>query len=406
MTSVERHSSFVIRHFMPESFGSYKILGTLGSGGMGTVYRARDAKRRVVALKVMSPELMEDRTARWRFEREPKLHVSHPNIVEVYDSGNVDGYPFFAMRFVEGKTLSHILAEQARLTPEQFLPVIQGVAAGMDAVHKRGIVHRDVKPSNILVDTGKRPWHPYLTDFGVAMLLADHTAPTPTGVRSGTPRYMAPEQAKRQLVSAQSDVYSLGVVAFEALTGRPPFDSNSDTSVIEMHQRMSPPSVRAYNPNIPVNVANVILRALAKDPDGRYKSAGEFALAYEKALAISPVTNTRTRTALVMVLMASILAVIVATGAVLYLNNRSSGVGEADATATALAASGIISDTAALSNTLTLEPTLEPTPPEEPSATLRPTRRATVVPSRTPTPVPPAATETPLPQATATLKAP
>jgi serine/threonine protein kinase len=388
---------------MPESFGSYKILGTLGSGGMGTVYRARDAKRRVVALKVMSPDLLDDRTARWRFEREPKLHVLHPNIVEVYDNGNMDGYPYFAMRFVEGKSLSHILAEQARLTPEQFLPILRGVAAGMDATHKRGIVHRDVKPSNILVDTSKRPWHPYLTDFGVAMLLADNAAPTPTGVRSGTPRYMAPEQAKRQLVSAQSDVYSLGVVAFEALTGRPPFDSNSDTSVIEMHQRMSPPSVRAYNPNIPTNVANVILRALAKDPNERYKSAGEFAFAYEKALAASPITNTRARTALVMALMVSILAVLIATGAVLYLSSRGSEVesaasAEADATATALAASGVISDT------VTLEPTLEPTLTETPSATPRPTRRATV--TRTPTPLAPAATATPVPQATATLKSP
>jgi serine/threonine protein kinase len=387
---------------MPESFGSYKILGTLGSGGMGTVYRARDAKRRVVALKIMSPELMDDRTARWRFEREPKLHASHPNIVQVYDSGNIEGYPYFAMQFVEGKSLSHILAEQARLTPEQFLPILKGVAAGMDATHKRGIVHRDVKPSNILVDTSKRPWHPYLTDFGVAMLLADHAAPTPTGVRSGTPRYMAPEQARRQLVSAQSDVYSLGVVAFEALTGRPPFDSNSDTSVIEMHQRMAPPSVRAYNPNIPTPIANVILRALAKDPAARYKSAGEFALAYEKALAVSPMTNTRTRALWVMALMTSVLAVIAATIAVLYLNSRESGgvVSVADATATALAIGGVVSDT------VTLEPTLEPTLTETPSETPRPTRRATIAFTRTPTMTPPAATETPVPQATATLKSP
>ena len=396
---------------MPESFGSYKILGTLGSGGMGTVYRARDPKRRIVALKVMSPELLDDRTARWRFEREPKLHVAHPNIVEVYDSGNVDGYPYFAMQFVEGKSLSLVLAEQARLTPEQFLPVMRGVAAGLDAVHKRGIVHRDVKPSNILVDTGKRPWHVYLMDFGVAILLADHAAPTPTGVRSGTPRYMAPEQAKRQLVSTQSDVYSLGVVAFEALTGRPPFDSNSDTSVIEMHQRMAPPSVRAYNPNIPVNIANVILRALAKDPAQRYKSAGEFALAYEKALSASPISETRTRTALIMGLLASVLVVLAATAAVLFANNRRDGdVSDADATATALVASGVISDTSAdtsvLSNTLTLEPTLEPTATEEPSATPKPTRRVTASPTRTATATLPAPTGTSVPRATATLKVP
>ncbi|NJM42293.1 MAG: serine/threonine protein kinase [Anaerolineae bacterium] len=189
---------------------------------------------------------------------------------------------------MEAKSLSHILAEQARLTPEQFLPILRGVAAGMDATHKRGIVHRDVKPSNILVDTSKRPWHPYLTDFGVAMLLADNAAPTPTGVRSGTPRYMAPEQAKRQLVSAQSDVYSLGVVAFEALTGRPPFDSNSDTSVIEMHQRMSPPSVRAYNPNIPTPVANVILRALAKDPPRTLQKRGRVCLRLRESAGRQP----------------------------------------------------------------------------------------------------------------------
>ena len=104
---------------------------------MGTVYRARDAKRRTVALKVISPELLDDRVARWRFEREPKLHLPHPNIVEVYDSGNIDGYPYFAMQFIEGKSLSYILADQGRLKPEQLLPILKGIASGLDAIRNR-----------------------------------------------------------------------------------------------------------------------------------------------------------------------------------------------------------------------------------------------------------------------------
>jgi len=392
---------------MPEAFGPYQISSTLGSGGMGTVYRARDGKRRTVALKVISPELLDDRVARWRFEREPKLHLPHPNIVEVYDSGNIDGYPYFAMQFIEGKSLSYILADQGRLTPEQLLPVIKGIANGLDAIHKKGIIHRDVKPSNILVDTTKKIWHPYLSDFGVAYLTQDHAIPTPTGVRAGTPRYMSPEQAKRQVATPQSDVYSLGVVAFEALTGRPPFDGAGDTRVLEMHQQMPPPSVRAFNPNIPINIANVIGRALAKDTQQRYRSAGEFALAFEKAVVANPTQDRRARTAIVLGLLATVLVVLAALAAVLYLNlQRDTNVSEVDATTTALAAAGIISDTTVLSGTVGLEPTLEPTPTETPSPTERPTARATAPPTRTPTPTVLAATATPVPPATATLLAP
>ena len=375
---------------------------------MGTVYRARDAQRRTVALKVISPELLDDKIARWRFEREPKLHLAHSNIVEVFDSGNIDGYPYFAMQFIEGKSLSYILADQGRLTPEQFLPILKGIASGLDAIHKKGIIHRDIKPSNILIDTSKRVWHPYLSDFGVAYLIQDHAIPTPTGVRAGTPRYMSPEQAKRQVATPQSDVYSLGVVAFEVLTGRPPFDGAGDTRVLEMHQQMPPPSVRAFNPNIPINIANVIGRALAKDIQQRYRSAGEFALAFEKATAANPTQDRRTRTAIVLGLLATILVVLAAVVAVLFLNTQRSTteVSEIDATTTALAVMGIISDTDTISGTIGLEPTLEPTLTETPSPTERPTARATLPPTRTPTPTVPPPTDTPVPPATATLKAP
>ena len=274
-----------------------------------------------MALKIVSPELLADPVARLRFEREPKLHVAHPNIVQIYDAGKVDGTPFFAMQFVEGKSLSRILAESGRLGADQLVPVINGVASALDAIHKQGIIHRDVKPSNVLVHASMGVKHAFLTDFGVAALTRDQGPATTSSARAaGTPRYMSPEQAKRQPATPLSDIYSLGVMAYEALTGRPPFDGSSDTRIMEMHLRNTPPAIQAINPMVPVNVANVVMRALSKEPSQRFASAGEFARTYEQAVAASGLGNRKLRRMLAAVL--AILVVLVAGAVIAIIISR------------------------------------------------------------------------------------
>ena len=407
----------------PQTFGGYQILSTLGSGGMGTVYRAKDAYGRIVALKVMSPELVSDVAARMRFEREPKMHANHPNIVQIYDSGTVDRVPYFAMHFIEGKSLSRLIAEYGQLTPEQLLPVLKGLASAMDSIHKRGIIHRDIKPSNVLVQTNKR-WQPLLTDFGVAMRVNDNSVPTPSGVRAGTPRYMSPEQAKRQVATPASDIYSLGVLAYEALCGRPPFDSPSDTNVMEMHQRQVPPDMRELNPALSSNMINVIMRALNKDPGQRFRSAGDFINAFERAAIAAGVggsSGSSTRTVGIVVALALMLTAGAAIVYVLMSTNttRDSQNAAATATANALINSGevitdtsVITDTAVISGTEPITNTegiqgaqgIVPTDTAVPKPTARPTRKASATPEIAPTATPMPATDTPIPVPTATLR--
>ncbi len=416
----------------PQTFGGYQIISTLGSGGMGMVYRAKDAYGRIVALKVMAPELVTDTGARMRFEREPKMHANHPNIVQIHDSGTVDRVPYFAMQFIEGKSLSRLIAEYGKLTPEQVLPVLKGLASALDSIHKRGIIHRDIKPSNVLVQTSKR-WHPYLSDFGVATRVNDHSVPTPSGVRAGTPRYMSPEQAKRQMATPASDIYSLGVLVYEALCGRPPFDSPSDTNVMEMHQRQNPPDMRTFNPALPPNLSNVVTRALSKDPSQRYRSASEFANQFERALTLSggtPASGSK-RTVGVLMALGIMLAAIAVITYVLISSNREAERQSVSAAATSAVATAIangeipvdasgnpITDTATLSDTTALSDTealtdtnaisdtvvIVDTPTATPATpTVRPTRRATVAPTIEPSATSIPATDTPVPAPTATL---
>ena len=399
-------------------------MSTLGSGGMGMVYRAKDAYGRIVALKVMAPELVTDTAARMRFEREPKMHANHPHIVQIYDSGTVDRVPYFAMHFIEGKSLSRLIAEYGRLTLDQLLPVLKGLSSAMDSIHKRGIIHRDIKPSNILVQTNKH-WQPFLTDFGVAMRVNDNSVPTPSGVRAGTPRYMSPEQAKRQVATAASDIYSLAVLVYEALCGRPPFDSPSETNLMEMHQRQVPPDMRALNPDLSSNLVNVVMRGLNKDPGQRYNSAGDFATAFERAALASGAHisggSTR-RTVGILVALALMMAAGAAIVYVLVSTNKTTELQNAAGTATAVAATaiangeiltdtavmsdtnvtGVVTDTGTISDTIVTQPIQPTETPVTPTA--RPTRRVTVAPTREPsaTPIPP--TDTPVPIPTATLR--
>ena len=264
-------------------FCDYTILDELGHGGMGTVYRARNAAGEIVALKVMAQNLARDKGLRERFLREPRMYPKHENIVQIMEAGECNGMPFFAMAYIEGESFDAVLQRHRSLAPNQFLPVLRDVAAALDHVHKQGIIHRDIKPSNILMRNSDD--RAFLTDFGVAKNTLGTKLTQVSGVRIGTAHYMSPEQAmgKRDLTSA-ADIYALGVMAYHAISGRVPFDSDSDVVVARMHMQDPPPELRKVNPHISAALSAVVMRTLEKDPAKRYASAGAFAMAFAKAV--------------------------------------------------------------------------------------------------------------------------
>lgn len=265
-------------------FCDYEIIGELGRGGMGAVYRARHKSGRIVALKVMRPEFRTNPSAEKRFRRAPQLYPKNPNIVEVYDSGECDGTLYFAMQLIEGESLSGVLRRVRVFTPEQYAHVLHDVANALDGSHAKGVIHRDIKPSNILVRTadGKS----FLTDFDIAKDLGgpQFTSVSGAGGMMGTAHYMSPEQASGKQITPASDVYSLGAMSYEALAGRPPFQADSEFVVARMHLQDPPQELYKANPAVSEKVSAVVMKALQKDPRERYPSAGAFAQAFHAAL--------------------------------------------------------------------------------------------------------------------------
>ncbi len=265
-------------------FRGYRIDSVLGHGGMGAVYLATHLRlERRVAIKVLLPELAEDESFRERFIRESQLAASleHPNIVPVYDSDEEDGVLYIAMRFIEGEDLGSMLRRDGALDPELAVSMIGQAGSALDAAHASGLVHRDVKPANILIaGDGK---HVYLTDFGVAKRLA---APglTRTGFFVGTVDYCSPEQIEGKTVDARSDIYALGGVLFHCLAGRPPYEKDSDVAVITAHLLDPPPTISSVRANLPETVDAVIGKAMAKRPEDRYQTAGELVTATHQAM--------------------------------------------------------------------------------------------------------------------------
>lgn len=269
-------------------FGGYRIEGLAGEGGMGRVYRATQmALKRQVALKLIVPELADDVSFRVRFERESELTASieHPNVIPVYEAGEAEGRLFIAMRWVEGTDLRSVISSQERLDPTRVVAIVEQVAAALDAAHRGGLVHRDVKPANVMLTTTHGQEHVYLTDFGLTKKAASGTALTGTGQFVGTPDYMPPEQIKGERVDARTDVYALGCVLFHALTGRVPYDRDSEVAKMYAHLKDPPPSAVEAVPGTPAGLDAVIGRALAKEPDRRYPSAGDLARASRAALS-------------------------------------------------------------------------------------------------------------------------
>jgi serine/threonine protein kinase/N-acetylneuraminic acid mutarotase len=255
-------------------FAGYRIEEVAARGGMGVVYRAIQLRlERTVALKLVTPALARDTSFRERFKRESMVAASidHPNVIPVYEAGEEDGALYIAMRWVEGTDLREML-DRGALEPSRAARFVSQAANALDAAHERGLIHRDVKPANILI-TGQD--HVYLTDFGLTKHASSISGLTRTGQWVGTVDYTAPEQIEGATVSARTDVYSLGCVLFEALTGRTPYERENDLAKLWAHMYTPPPSVLEVSPDIPARFDGIVQRAMAKDPAERYASAGE-----------------------------------------------------------------------------------------------------------------------------------
>jgi serine/threonine protein kinase len=262
---------------------------------MGVVYRARQNQPdRLVALKVIAPELAEDVTFRARFGRESAVaaEIEHPNVIPVYAVGEDRGVLFIAMRFVDGIDLSALLAQSERLEPRRAAMIIDQVGQALDAAHHRGLVHRDVKPANILLSTAGGREHVYLTDFGLSRHIDRSQAMTQTGAFLGTIDYVAPEQVRGGRVDALTDVYSLGCVLFESLTGSVPYPLDNDFAKLYAHDNRPPPSVCERAPDVPEAFDAVLVRAMAKSPEQRYLSAGDLGRAALAAASDTSLSRT------------------------------------------------------------------------------------------------------------------
>jgi serine/threonine-protein kinase len=255
--------------------GRYELTHLIARGGMAQVYRAVDRQLdRPVALKILFPELSVDKTFVERFRREAQAaaNLSHPNIVPVFDWGEDDGVYFIVMEFVDGRALSAVLRDPQKLPPNQIAQIGAGVAAALAFAHRHGVIHRDVKPGNVLITPDGEV---KVTDFGIARAVNTEESLTQTGAVMGTAAYFSPEQAEGKGVDARSDIYSLGVVLYEMAVGRPPFTGDSPVAVASKHVRDQPVLPRVANPAVPIALEAVIMKAMAKDPASRYASAEE-----------------------------------------------------------------------------------------------------------------------------------
>ena len=262
------------------TFASYRVEALVGRGGMGVVYRATDLSlERPVALKLIAPELADDERFRARFLKESRLAASldHPNVIPIYDAGERDGQLYLAMRYVEGSDLKTMLEREHKLAPERALRVLAQIAGALDAAHRRGLVHRDVKPANVLLDDDE---HAYLTDFGISKQLGRTS--TDTGQMVGTLDYLAPEQIRGEAVDARSDCYALACVLYESLAGAPPFRRESEAETLWAHLQGEPAPLDGYGALDPV-----LRKGLAKDKDERPTSCAQLIQAAQAALGVA-----------------------------------------------------------------------------------------------------------------------
>ncbi len=274
--------------------GRYELDGVVGRGGMAEVYRARDLRLdRIVAVKTLREDLARDQTFQARFRREAQSAASlnHPSIVAVYDTGEdttpTSHVPFIVMEYVDGRTIRDLLRDDRRLLPERALEITDGVLRALDYSHRHNIVHRDIKPGNVMLN---RQGEIKVMDFGIARALSDAQATmTQTAQVIGTAQYLSPEQARGERVDSRSDLYSVGCLLYELLTGRPPFTGDSPVAIAYQHVRENPVPPSRVDPELPAWADPIVLRAMAKDPGERYQTAAEMRSDIQRALSGYPV---------------------------------------------------------------------------------------------------------------------
>jgi predicted Ser/Thr protein kinase len=280
-----------------ETLGGYRIESLLGRGGMGAVYLATHERLgRKVALKLIASDLAHDEDFRARFLRESQLAASldHPNVIPIYDADEVDGVLYLAMRYVSGRSLQALLRERGSLTPAETLRIAEQIGGALDAAGQAGLVHRDVKPANILLaEPGD---HAYLCDFGLAKRTSSEGT-TQTGSFLGTVDYSSPEQIEGRPLDGRADVYSLGCVLFHCLAGQAPYVRDSEFAVLQAHLLDPPPSLSALRPDLPTALDEVIATAMAKDANARYSTAGALASSFGKGLVGAAAATVGARTA-------------------------------------------------------------------------------------------------------------
>ena len=275
-----------------DEFAGYRMRSVLGRGGMSVVYQAENLRlSNVIALKVLAPELAADDVFRARFLEESRIAASlnHPNVIPIYDMGSSNGLLYIAMRYVSGTDLRQMIKKRGRIQPETALFLLGQAARALDAAHRKGLVHRDVKPGNLLIERGSDdadPDHVYLADFGITKHAMSRTGLTSTGQFLGTIDYVAPEQIRGTSVLGLADQYSLGCVLYECLTGRVPFEKDLDAAIIWAHVEETPTMPTVLRPDLPPEIDDVFRRVLSKQPGDRYRSCREFIDAARMALGI------------------------------------------------------------------------------------------------------------------------
>ena len=275
-----------------DEFAGYRLRAVLGRGGMSTVYQAENPRLgNVIALKVLAPELATDDVFRTRFLEESRIAaaMNHPHVIPIHDMGSSDGLLYIAMRCVSGTDLRQMISKRGRLLPDTSIFLLSQAARALDAAHRRGLVHRDVKPGNLLAERGNDdsdPDHLYLADFGITKPAIGRTGLTASGAFLGTIDYVAPEQIRGLSVLGMADQYSLGCVLYECLAGRVPFEKDLDAAIIWAHVEEPPTRLTLLRPDLPPAIDEVFDRVLAKQPGDRYENCREFMAAARQALGM------------------------------------------------------------------------------------------------------------------------